>query len=131
VSAPIIADRYGRRRSPTRSRRSLLAVLAVFVLAGVGFATWIAVDRSRSALTWIELGVDVAGDDAATLTFQISLPPGREAVCTVRVVNDVRTEVGRRDVVVGPSATGVVRTAVTMRTTERASAGNVRDCVLR
>ncbi len=131
MSAPIIADRYGRRRDPVRTRRSLLAVLAVFVVTAVGFAVWVATERGRTALTWTELGVDVAGDEAATLTFQLSLPPGRQAICTVRVVNEVRTEVGRRDVVVGPARTGVVRTTVEMRTSERATAGGVRDCVLR
>lgn len=127
----ILADRYGRRGDQVRTRRRLIAALVVFVVLAVGFAAWVAVERSRTALTWTELGITVPSDDSATVTFQVDLPAGAQAVCTVRVVNEVRTEVGRRDVVLGPSSGEVIRTEVRLRTSERASAGGVRDCVRR
>lgn len=127
----IIADRYGRRSDPARARRRLVAALVAFVVAAVAFAAWVAIERGRTALTWTELGVTVQSDTAATLSFQVDLPPRVQAVCTVRVVNEVRTEVGRRDVVLGPSSGGVVRADVRLRTTERATGGGVRDCVQR
>lgn len=127
----IIADRYGRAdRDPARTRRGLTVALLVFVVLAVGLAAWAALARGRTA-TWIDLGVTVRDDSEATVAFQVGLPADRQAVCTVRVVNAVHADVGRRDVTVGPDASGLVRTEVTLRTSERATAGGVRDCTLR
>lgn len=133
VSVPesIIADRYGRRAHPVRTRRVLAAALAVFVVGFLAFAVWVVYRQSQDAVTWTDLGVEVVADDAATVTFQVNLPPGATAVCAVRAVNEIRTEVGRRDVVVGPSPSGIERVEARLRTTERADGGGVRACVLR
>lgn len=131
VADPIIADRYGRtRRDPGRTRRLLLSALAAFLAAVVGLAAWSALSRP-DRVVWTDLGITVTADDAATVTFQVALPPDRQAVCTVRVVNEVHADVGRRDVVVGPAPQGVLRTEVRLRTSERATAGGVRACTVR
>jgi hypothetical protein len=131
TSPDLLRERYGRSERAAVPRRAVVIALVVFTVMAVAFAAWVAVDRSRTALQWTELGVSVQGPDQATLTFQLSLPPGSRALCAVRLVNDARTEVGRREVLLGPSETGRVRTSVTMRTTEPATAGEVRACVRR
>ena len=67
-----------------------------------------AAGRSRGNVEWTELGMDNASltPGSATFEFQLSLPPGRQATCTVRAVNDRMTEVGRKDVVLGPTDSG-------------------------
>lgn len=126
----IIADRYGRRSASSASRHRTVILFGVLIAALVGFAAWTALDSSRDQVTWSDLGVDVRADDTAVVRFQVELTPGRSAICAVRVVNDVRTEVGRRDIRIGPSADGVIRTETTVRTTERGDGGGVRTCVL-
>ncbi len=124
------ADRYGDR--PARPRpKALWITLAGFVVAVLVFAGSAAVERSRYGVNWIELGVTAQSSRTATITFQVTLPAGRAGVCTVRVVNDALTEVGRADVVVGPDPDGVVRTTTTMRTAELATGGGVKGCVVR
>ncbi len=130
AESSIIADRYGRRDDPVRTRRILVIALVVFVLAASSFAAWVALGR-QDGVTWIDRGVEVLADDVATVSFQVSLPPGAQAICQVRAVDRTRADVGRQDVVVGPSTTGVVDLTVRLRTTQRADGGGVRTCVLR
>jgi uncharacterized protein (DUF58 family) len=131
MSTPdLLAERYGRSTDPNRTRRWAMIALVALVVAGVAFVVWAAASRSRVNLSWTDLGVEEVSDASATVTFQLSLPPDRRATCTVRAVNQGLVEVGRRDVVVGPSQTGQVRTRVTLPTTQKASGGGVKACVL-
>jgi len=128
---PIIADRYGLRAEPRTEgrRRRVVIAAAVAIVVAVGLVAWAAFSREDS-VSWLDRGVSTTAD-TATVTFQVSLPRGAQATCTVRVVNEVRLEVGRTDVVVGPSDETVIRGQVTMRTSEPAVDGGVRDCVRR
>lgn len=129
----MLAQRYGRPRrtgDPTVTRRRLMVALVVFVIVGVTFAAWAAAGRSRGDVSTTDLGLREATDSSVTIDFQVSLPPDRKAICTVRAVNEGLIEVGRRDVVVGPSSTGQLRTTVTLRTTQRAAGGGVKSCVV-
>jgi hypothetical protein len=131
MSTPdVLAERYGRPADPARNRRHLVIAAVVLLALAVVFVAWAAAARSRSNLSWTDLGLASVSDSSATVTFQLSTPPGRRATCTVRVVNQGLVEVGRRDVVLGPSDTGHVRTSVTLRTTQLASGGGVKSCVL-
>ena len=128
-----VAERYGRSPAdPRRTRRLLIGAFAAFTALGVGFAGWVGLHQAGRTVTWTDQGFVGPPDDAhATVSVQVTLPAGASAVCTVRAVNAVQTEVGRADVVVGPSASGVVRLAVPLRTSELATAGGVKACVRR
>lgn len=128
-SSDLLAQRYGLP-GPRRSRGTLMVLLVVFVVVGVAFAIWGAASRERANVYSTDLGLSEVRLDSVTVTFQISLPPGRTAACTVRAVNAGLVEVGRKDIRVGPSENGQVRTSVTLRTTERAHGGGVKACVL-
>jgi hypothetical protein len=133
TSPELLAERYGRPADPVRVRRRLMVTLVVFVTVAVAFVVWAAAARGRGNVEWTDLGLDQATltPERATFTFQLALPAGDQAICTVRAVNERRTEVGRKDVVLGPSESGRLRTSVTLRTTERAAGGGVKACVLR
>ncbi len=128
----LLAERYGRSTDPLANRRRLTAVFVVFVVVAVAFMAWAAAGRSRGNVEWTELGMDNASltPGSATFEFQLSLPPGRQATCTVRAVNDRMTEVGRKDVVLGPTDSGRLITNVTVRTVELAAGGGIKACVL-
>ncbi len=129
-SSELLAQRYGLPTGAKRSRSTLMVLLVAFVVIGVAFAVWGAASRDRANVYSTDLGLSEVSVDSVTVTFQISLPAGRTAACTVRAVNVGLVEVGRKDVRVGPSESGQVRTSVTLRTTERADGGGVKACVL-
>ena len=65
------------------------------------------------------------------MTFDVSMPPGTEAVCTVTALSKNFAEVGAVDVEVGPDAARTARHTVTIATTELATTGVVDHCDLR
>lgn len=126
------AERYGDTPSdPARTRRRLMWAFVAFVVLVVALAAWVAVDRSRSALTVTPLGVNAPDPTSATITFQVDMPPNSEAVCTVTANNASLVQVGRQDVTVRTGTQSAVRTSVTIRTSEQATSGGVTDCVRR
>jgi hypothetical protein len=133
ADASVLAQRYGRGPDdPRRTRRRLAVALVGFTALAAGFAGWAAVHRADSSVTWNDLGFVSPPDDShATVAVRIEFAPGGSAVCTVRAVNAVQTEIGRADVRIGPSASGVVTLDVPLRTSERATAAGVKACVRR
>jgi len=125
------ADRYGDRPRSATVRRRLIVAFVAFAAAVMALAAWAAVERYRTGISWIELGLTARDETSATLTFQVSMPAGRTAVCTVRAVNEGLAEVGRQDITVGPSQEGSIRVTATIKTSERASAGSVKTCIQR
>jgi hypothetical protein len=80
---------------------------------------------------WVTVSHSVRGDGVTSVTFDVILPPGRSAVCSVRARNLDFAEVGRVDQEAGPFRSGSGRVTVDVRTTERAINGDVTGCVLR
>jgi len=129
----VLEQRYGTGPAdPRRTRRRLTATLVGFVVLAVAFAGWASLHQAGAAVTWNDLGFVTPPDDAhATVRVRIDLPPGGSAVCTVHALNVAQTEVGRTDVRVGPTSTGVVSLSVPLRTSERAAAAGVKACIRR
>jgi Domain of unknown function (DUF4307) len=74
--------RYGRDR---RSRRPLLiGVLAVVVLAGLGWLTWAAVIGSNPPVTSRLLGFEVMSATSANATIQVDRTKSVEASCRLQ-----------------------------------------------
>jgi hypothetical protein len=132
--ARALDERYGRRPSGRRAR--VLFVAAVVVLAGlaVAWGAWVSHTVSSRPLTWQDVGFHVTGDDAVQVTFDVrfagSLPRDAQAICTVRALNEGMSEVGLRDVTLGPASRGAVRVTVTVPTSERAVTGVVKECAV-
>ena len=114
---------------------SSLAV-ALGVLAGalaVAWAAWAAFSVDRPP-TWTDIGFDLVDDSTTRVTFDTRFaadaPAGTTAVCTLRALNRSFAEVGRLDVRVRRGERPVVRTTATLRTSERAVTGTVKECAL-
>ena len=158
--APSLAERYGRarpgsqqpgrrprvrtgdRRDPwdedddvrPRPKLSVGARIAVglALAAGVAIAAWFTiVDTQRDPVTFTDVGFSVASAEEVEVTFDVSMPPGTEAVCTVTALSKNFAEVGAVDVEVGPDAARTTRHTVTIATTELATTGIVDHCDLR
>jgi len=154
TQAPGLAERYGRARlvSPQagaphgaqewdendgvrpRPKLSVGARIAVALAlaAGVAIAAWFTIADTRSdPVTFADVGFSVVGPEAVDVTFDVSMPPGTAAVCTVTALSRNFAEVGAVDVEVGPDTARTTRHTVTIATTELATTGVVDHCVQR
>lgn len=148
---PSLAERYGRARpgSPQaaapgaedpwdeaegvrpRPKLSVGARIAVALAlaAGVAIAAWFTiVDTQRDPVTFTDVGFSVVSVEEVEVTFDVSMPPGTEAVCTVTALSRSFAEVGAVDVEVGADAARTTRHTVTIATTELATTGVVDHC---
>jgi hypothetical protein len=153
--APSLAERYGRARTgapkpgglsgqddpweegddirprPKLSVGARIAV-AVALAAGVAIAAWFTiVDTQRDPVSYTDVAFSVVSPEQVDVTFDVSMPPGTEAVCTVTALSKSFAEVGAVDVEVGPDDTRTTRHTVTIATTELATTGVVDHCDLR
>jgi hypothetical protein len=129
-------DRYGRRSTP--SRRWLLVVAgALALIAALLFIGWVTI-FGRPAVNWDDIGYKVVSDSQVDVTFDVNFSGSGSgsssdadrptAICTIHALNDLRTEVGLRDVPVQAGPGGRVRATVTLKTSERATTGLVKSC---
>jgi hypothetical protein len=140
------ADRYGRRRptaahgdaelepdgGPARSRLSGRAKVAIALglALGVALAAWLSFAQyQRSPVTADVVSFRVTSAEQIEIDFQVSMPVGTKAVCTVEALSKSFAQVGTMQVPVGPSKTATTRYSVTLRTSQRADAGTVNGCV--
>jgi hypothetical protein len=118
----------GVRPRPKLSVGARIAV-AVALAAGVAGAAWFTiVDTQRDPVTFTDVGFSVTSPEAVEVTFDVSMPPGTEAVCTVTALSKNFAEVGAIDVTVGPDEARTSRQTVTIATTELATTGIVDHC---
>ncbi len=129
MQATVPVDRYGRR--PSRPRRAVLVGAAAAVLvATVAWFGWAAYS-GRDSATGTDVGFVVVDDSSVRVTFDVTRPKDKTAVCTVQALDTGFAVVGTVQVSVGPSASSVVRTTATVRTTNRATSGQVNGCAVR
>jgi Domain of unknown function (DUF4307) len=157
AQAPGLAERYGRARPGShqaaaqsgggadrgddpwdetddvrpRPKLSVGARIAVALAlaAGVAIAAWFTiVDTQRDPVTFTDVGFSVVSPEEVEVTFDVSMPPGTEAVCTVTALSKNFAEVGAVDVDVAADAARTTRHTVTIATTELATTGLVDHC---
>jgi hypothetical protein len=135
MSTDPLADRYGRPARGTgpsgRPRLSVGARIAVAAALSVGVAgaAWFAwSDAQRNPVSFREIGFSVKGPEQVSVTFDVLMPPGTTAVCTVTALSPNYAEVGSLDVEVGPGARDTIRVTADVRTTQEATTGVVDRC---
>jgi hypothetical protein len=128
VSRP--TDRYPdapRMRRPGRSAViavTLTAVLLGLAVAYVGYRQFGPQELEGEQVTYDLI-------DASTLEVRMAVTrkdPSRAAVCIVRARSVDGAEVGRREVYVAPSSSGVVQIDTIIKTTTRPGVGEVYGC---
>lgn len=155
AQAPDLAERYGRTKPRPRQAAALpgevdpwdesdgvrprpkltvgaRVAVTLALAAGVAIAAWFTiVDTQRDPVTFTDVGFSVTSAEAVEVTFDVSMPPGTEAVCTVTALSQSFAEVGAVDVEVGPDSARTARHTVTIATTELATTGVVDNCDMR
>jgi len=129
----LVQDRYGRTPTPGR-RRVLLAAGALGLAASLALVGWVTL-TGRPTLNWDDIGYKVLSDSRIQVTFDVNFSGGSAsgadrptAVCTIQALNDLRTEVGLRDVPVQAGPGGRVRATAVVQTSERATTGLIKSC---
>lgn len=135
MSSDPLADRYGRpARATGPSGRPRLAVgariaIGAALAAGVAGAAWFAwADAQRNPVSFREIGFAIESSEQVSVMFDVMMPPGTTAECTVTALSPSYAEVGSLDVEVGPGERDTIRVTADVRTTQEATTGIVDHC---
>ncbi|GAA1987661.1 hypothetical protein GCM10009718_26430 [Isoptericola halotolerans] len=128
------AGRYGGARATvrptarTRPRRRALAIAAALT-AAVGLVAWFSFSQSAADPVTAEMvGFDIVDAEQVDVTFQVHMPAGTTAVCTVDVLSPSYAQVGTLDVAVGPAESRTSAYQVSVGTSELATSADVVGC---
>jgi hypothetical protein len=125
--------RYGRRRDPAyqrRARRFTWVAGALVVLLGVAIAVKLYRQYAQPPYEVLNLVSTDLDDTGVTVDFDVRVPAGEGATCTVRGHSFDRRRVGEAQVDVPPGGPEVTQLHVTYRleTTARPVTGEVPGC---
>lgn len=127
VDAAVMAARYGRSGAgPARSQLVVAAVVAGVILVAVVVVQ--ALSLGRPAVTSQDLGFTVESPTLTTVRFNLITDPGTTVRCTLTALNESFTEVGFREVVVGPVGGRTTSHEAAVTTSELATTGSVSSC---
>lgn len=120
-----LEDRYGRRHSPWAAA----LVVALAVVPFLAWVIWAGVQQADQDLRWATVGFSDISDTSVRIRFDVFLPSGATATCTVRALDRQGVEVGRASVPV--EATGTDLSVVyALPVTARPSSAFVETCRL-
>lgn len=124
------AARYGRQRLSPRSRRLVVAALAVLVVAAGLAVAVVAAQRFAGQEVEGELGAyRLIDDQTVEVTVSVTREdPSRPVVCIVRARSVDGSETGRREVLVGPSQQATVQVTTVVKTSRPPAVGDVYGC---
>jgi hypothetical protein len=126
-----VPDHWERPGRFGRSARFVVLV-AIGLVVAVAMAGWGYVMMSArgnpEALSQV-ITFQVGGPDSVTITFQVSKPEDRVAVCRLRAMDPRQAEVGARDVTI-PKGASAVQLTERLRTSAPAASGHVQYCYL-
>lgn len=124
------AARYGHQRLARNSRRRLVAVLFVVIVAAGLALAFVGYQRLGTAEVKGELGgYKLLGSDTVEITISVTRDdPSRPVVCIVRARSVDGAEIGRREVLVPPSTADTVVVSTVVKATRQPVVGDVYGC---
>ena len=132
-ASPVFPEgRYGRRRDPAYQRRHRwLTWVAGAVVVGLGLAIAVKLYQQYAQPAYEVMNLDVTDlrDDGVTVTFDVRVPVGEGASCTVRGHTRDGLLVGQAVIEVpGEAGRTIVHVTYTLATTGRPVTGEVPGC---
>jgi hypothetical protein len=102
----------------------------IVVLAGLGIAVKLYQQYSLAPYQVRVISVTDLSDTSVTVTFEVTTPPGRPALCTVLAHTRAGEQVGRAEVEIPAGASGQTKSRITytLATTKRPVTGEVPGC---
>jgi hypothetical protein len=97
--------------------------------AAVGLTAWFTIAQQQAhPVEHDVVGFDVHDAESIDVTFQVHMPPGTTAVCTIEALAPSYAQVGTVDVEVGPAESRTSVYEVTVGTSQEATSGVVAGC---
>ncbi len=124
--AEYLRARYGG--GGTQDRRTLWIIASSLIMIALGWFAWQALALNTPAPTAEPLAMNVISDQEVEVTYNLTAEIGSVVTCTVTAVNDSYTEVGVRQVTVGPTDREVTAVTTRVATIQRAAGANVEGC---
>ena len=119
----------GRYDEPRRSSRVLVVLAAVAVAGLVVGGVYALYQQNRAGRLAHEVrAFQVLSDTTVRVEFEVRLAEGERGECKVRARGRDGAETGAAVVPVGPGTGGVLVTSYDLRTSTRASTGEVAAC---
>ena len=125
--ANILSERYGVSKPRNKRRGRVLGWLAVgglTVVAGlVGYLNW-------SPIGTTDIGFRVLSPWQTEVDFELQMPVGAIANCSIEALNNSFTQVGYVELELGPFEQSITRHTVSLNTYQEAVTGLVDECTL-
>ncbi|MFM1844808.1 MAG: hypothetical protein RI917_126 [Actinomycetota bacterium] len=123
----LLATRYGKKTAnPKLFRIFAFSALAIFTIGAVavGLMNW-------SPLQFTTVGFRVTSPWVTEVDFEIQMPPGEVAVCSIEALNNSFAVVGHITQSFGPFDQLITTHTLAVNTYEEAVSGLVDSCTLR
>lgn len=126
--AEYLRRRYGGGREG--DRRPLWAVAGTLIAIALAWFIWQAVALTRTTVNAEAVAIDPVSDSQVDVTFNVLTSPGTTVTCTVRAYTPNLTEVGVKEVTVGPVSAEVTTVVTSVVTIQPATGARVGDCTI-
>jgi hypothetical protein len=124
----LMASRYGHK--PKRSKRYWLWISVVGIVL-MAFGALIATIANFNPVQSKDIGFAVKDATQVVLDFEISKPKDATAICSLESLNEQFSQVGYKEIEIGPQDTDTVRFSISINTTELATTALVDECRLK
>lgn len=124
------SSRYGRAPIAAATRRRIVIALgALTVLLGLGLAIGAYQRFERAPVEGEMAAYDVLDEQTTSVTISVTRrDPAVPVVCIVRARSRDGAEIGRREILVGPSTERTVQVTSTVKTYKRPYVGDIYGC---
>ena len=124
----LMASRYGHK--PKRSKKYWLWLSAVGI-ALMAIGALLATMANFNPVQSKDIGFSVKDATQVILDFEVSKPKDATAICSLESLNEQFSQVGYKEIEIGPQETDTVRFSVSINTTELATTALVDECRLK
>lgn len=127
-AAARLQDRYGAPRMQRSTARTLIVIAAVL---GLALLAYVGVRATYKPVSVETIRYEHLDETRIAITFQITMPPGTEASCTLEALNEGRAQVGFTEVIVPAQEERQSAHRVELATQGDAVSGLVTGCAPR
>ncbi|HHW82753.1 MAG TPA: DUF4307 domain-containing protein [Actinomycetales bacterium] len=123
--AEYLRARYG---APAQDRRTVWIVAVTLGVIALAWLVWQMFAMAQPEARAEAQAMEVVSDSELQVTYNLDAPVGSTVTCTLTALNDAHTEVGVRQITVGPTEAESTAVTATVATIQRASGAIVDQC---